>query len=274
MSRIQACFEKLGPEKEGALIVFTVAGHPTPEVSSELLLAIADSGADIVELGIPFSDPLADGPAIQAASQRALAENVTPARVLELAAGLRAARDVPLVLMTCYNPICQFGLEKFGADSAAAGVDGVIVTDLPPEEADDWTGIARGRGLDTIFLLSPNSPATRVKKVVDLASGFVYCVSRMGVTGARPELPPDLAELVGRIRRETAKPIAVGFGVSRPEHVSEVCRIADGAVVGSAVVSLIDEQAGPAGLAETVGAFVRELKAATRSGRVAELDPR
>lgn len=274
MSRIEACFEKLGREKQGALIVFTVAGHPTPALSSELLLAIVDSGADIVELGIPFSDPVADGPAIQAASQRALGQQMTPGRVLELAAGLRAARDVPLVLMTCYNPICQFGLQKFAADGAAAGVDGMIITDLPPEEADDWTRVARERGIDAVFLLSPNSPDARVKKVVDLTSGFVYCVSRMGVTGARPELPPDLAELVARIRRETVKPIAVGFGVSRPEHVAEVCRIANGAVVGSAVVSLIDEQAGPAGLAEMIGAFVRELKAATRSGRVAELDPR
>jgi tryptophan synthase alpha chain len=210
---------------------------------------------------------------IQAASQRALAEDMTPGRVLALAAEFRAERDVPLVLMTCYNPICQFGLERFGTDSAAAGVDGVIVTDLPPEEAEDWVKVARRSETDTIFLLSPNSPAPRVKKVVDLASGFVYCVSRMGVTGARAELPADLAELVTRIRRETTKPIAVGFGVSRPEHVTDVCRVADGAVVGSAVVSLIDRQAGSAGLADTVGAFVRELKAATRGGRVTKADP-
>jgi tryptophan synthase alpha chain len=273
VSRIGACFDELGRKEQGALVVFTVAGHPTPALSSELLVAIAEAGADIIELGIPFSDPLADGPAIQAASQRALAEHMTPARVLELAAGFRAARDVPLVLMTCYNPVYQFGLEEFAEASAGAGVDGVIVTDLPPEEADDWAGIARKRGIDTIFLLSPNSPAARVKKVVDLAGGFVYCVSRLGVTGARPELPTDLAQLVARIRGETTKPIAVGFGVSRPEHVAEVCRVADGAVVGSAVVSLIDRQAGSAGPAEAVGAFVRELKAATRSERVTKPDP-
>lgn len=267
MSRIGARFEELSRAGDGALIAFVVAGHPTPEASAEVLLSIADAGADIIELGIPFSDPLADGAVIQAASQRALAEEVTPARVLELAAGLSAARDVPLVLMTCYNPICQFGLEAFARQAAAAGVDGVIVTDLPPEESAEWVAVARANDIDTIFLLAPTSPPARVKKVVDLVTGFVYCVSRMGVTGARDELPDDLADLVGRIRAQTAKPIAVGFGVSRPEHVAEVCRVADGAVVGSAVVSLIDRGQSSAGLAQQVSDFVKELKAATRGLR-------
>ncbi|HUU53628.1 MAG TPA: tryptophan synthase subunit alpha [Armatimonadota bacterium] len=274
MSRIGACFEKLRGEEEGALIVFTVAGHPDPETSAEVLKAIADGGADIIELGIPFSDPLADGPAIQAASQRALAENVTPGGVLEMAAAFRKAREVPLVLMTCYNPICQFGLDRFVEESAAAGVDGVIVTDLPPEESAEWVEVARAHGLDTVFLLAPNSPVARVKKVVALASGFVYCVSRMGVTGARADLPSDLTHLASRIRRETAMPVAVGFGISRPEHVAEVCRVAHGAVVGSALVSLIDRHQGAAGLTEAVSAFVNELKAATREQRVTEFDLR
>jgi len=264
MSRLAACFDRLRRNGEGALIVFTVAGHPDPGTSADLLLGIADAGADVIELGIPFSDPLADGPAIQAASQRALAEHVTPAQVLELAAGFREARRVPLVLMTCYNPICQFGLERFAAESAKAGVDGVIATDLPPEEAEEWVAAARIHSLDTVFLLAPTSPVARVKKVVDLATGFVYCVSRMGVTGARPELPADLAELVGRIRGETPKPIAVGFGISRAEHVAQVCRVADGAVVGSALVSLIERERSSAGLRQMVGSFVGELKAATR----------
>jgi tryptophan synthase alpha chain len=267
VSRIADTFARLRARREGALIVFTVAGDPSPEVTARLLLAIADAGADIIELGVPFSDPLADGPAIQAASQRALANAVTPAAVLDMAAGFRAQRDVPLVLMTCYNPICQFAVSDFARGCAWAGVDGVIVTDLPPEEADDWVAAARGQGVDTIFLLAPTSSPQRTKKVVEIATGFVYCVSRMGVTGERAELPSDLKELVARIRRETEKPIAVGFGVARPEHVAEVCRVADGAVVGSALVSLVAREQGSA---EAAGRFVRELKAATRSRRAAE----
>jgi len=263
MTRIGRRFDELARQSEGALIVFTVAGHPDPKTSASLLLAIADAGADIIELGVPFSDPLADGPAIQAASQRALAEGMTPGDVLKMAGAFRASRELPLVVMTCYNPIWQYGQERFARECAKAGVDGVIVTDLPPEEAVEWVGVARGEGVDTVFLLAPNSTNARVKKVVDLASGFVYCVSRMGVTGARAELPADLTDLVGRIRRETAKPIAVGFGISRPEHVAEVCRVANGAVVGSALVSLIDREPKPAGLGESVSSFVSELKAAT-----------
>jgi len=274
MSRIEDRFQQLHSAGEGALIVFTVAGHPNPETGARLLEAIADAGADIIELGLPFSDPLADGPAIQAASQRALAEGMTPAGVLDAAERFRRERDVPIVVMTCYNPICQFGLKRFAERCSEAGVDGLIVTDLPPEEADEWIGVARAHALDTVFLLAPNTPDSRVKKVVDIATGFVYCVSRMGVTGARAELPPDLTRLVSRIRRETEKPTAVGFGISSPEHVAEVCRVADGAVVGSAVVSLIDRGGSSAGLAERVGEFVSELKRATRREPVAELEPR
>jgi len=266
MSRIGECFAALKERREGALIVFLVAGHPDAPTSGELLVAIADAGADIIELGIPFSDPLADGPAIQAASQRALDHGMTPAGVLELAARFRKLRDVPLVAMTCYNPIRQFGAVRFAGESRAAGVNAVIVTDLPPEEAEngEWLPAAREGGLDTIFLLAPTSSAQRMKKVVDLATGFVYCVSRMGVTGARAELPADLAGLVGRIRAETEKPVAVGFGISRPEHVAQVCRIAEGAVVGSAVVSLVDRVEGSAGRAQAAASFVGQLKAATR----------
>ena len=270
MSRISARFDALAEVGDGALIVFVVAGHPDPETSAELLPAIADAGADIIELGIPFSDPLADGPVIQAASQHALAKEVSTARVLEMAAAFRSDRETPLVLMTCYNPICQFGLEAFARESVAAGVDGAIVTDLPPEEGAEWVDVARSHRLDTIFLLAPTSSHARIEKVVDLATGFVYCVSRMGVTGTRDELPEDLARLVGRIRGETAKPVAVGFGVSRPDHVAEVCRLTDGAVVGSAVVALMDQEQSSAGLARKVKDFVAELKAATRGTRGAD----
>lgn len=267
MSRLQARFAALREAGEGALIVFVVAGHPDVKASAKSLLAIADAGADVIELGVPFSDPLADGPVIQAASQRALRSGVTPSQVLDLAAGFRKARDIPLVLMTCYNPIWQFGVADFARESAAAGVDGAIITDLPPEEADggEWVASARARGVDTIFLLAPTSSTARVKKAVDLATGFVYCVSRMGVTGARAELPADLEDLVGRIRAQTDKPVAVGFGISRPEHVGEVCRMADGAVVGSAVVSLMEREEGAAGPGQEIVELVRALKAATKT---------
>jgi len=264
MSRIEDRFRILRERSEGALIVFTVAGHPNPVLSASVLRAIAEGGADIIELGIPFSDPLADGPVIQAASQSALGQNVTPADVLGMSTALRSVSDVPIVLMTCYNPICQFGLDRFAAESAAAGVDGIIVTDLPPEESDEWVRTAREHGIDTVFLIAPNSPNARVKKVVDIVGGFVYCVSRMGVTGARAELPSNLKKLIARIRNETRKPVAVGFGISEPEHVFEVCRMADGAVVGSALVSLIERERSSAGLVAEVTEFVGELKAATR----------
>jgi tryptophan synthase alpha chain len=266
MSRIEARFSALKQRGEGALVAFLVAGHPSVSACSELLTSVADAGADVIELGIPFSDPLADGPVIQAASQRALENGVTPTQALEMAADFRRSRDVPLVFMTCYNPIWQFGVERFAEESKRCGVDGVIVTDLPPEEAREWVTAARRHSLDRIFLLAPTSPMARIKKVVALASGFVYCVSRMGVTGARTELPLDLKDLVGRIRAQTTKPVAVGFGVSRPEHVAEVCGLADGAVVGSALVSLADREQSSAGLGQAVGDFVRELKAATVHG--------
>ena len=267
MGRIGDTFDRLGRQGDGALVVFTVAGHPNPEESGKVIGAMAEGGADIIELGIPFSDPLADGPAIQGASQQALAHGVTPGEVLEMVRRFRAERDTPVVLMTCYNPICQYGVTAFGREAQAAGVDGVIVTDLPPEEAAEWVGSARAHGLDTIFLLAPTSSTNRMKKVVDLATGFVYCVSRMGVTGAREELPSDLKQLVERIRRETTKPIAVGFGISRPAHVAEVCGIAEGTVVGSALVSLVDRERGAAGLPQAVVQFVGELKEATRGRR-------
>lgn len=271
MSRIETRFAAARERGDGILIVFVVAGHPTAEESLDILRAVADGGADIIELGLPFSDPLADGPVIQAASQRALAGQMTPRGVLDIARDFRRERDVPLVVMMCYNPVYQFGLKAFGQAAREAGVDGVIVTDLPPEEAGEWVRAARAAELDTIFLLAPTSGPSRVKKVVDLATGFVYCVSRMGVTGARAELPADLKETVTRIRSQTAKPIAVGFGISRPDHVGEVCRVADGAVVGSAVVSLVDRDQAPAGRAAAVREFVSGLKAATRGARPARV---
>jgi tryptophan synthase alpha chain len=265
MSVIEARFAAANEEGEGALIVFVVAGHPSPEISLEVMRAVADAGADILEVGIPFSDPLADGPVIQAASQEALAQQVTPSQVLDLVQRLRRDRDIPVVIMTCFNPICQYGVEQFTKRASAAGANGIIVTDLPPEESAEWVAASRAQHLDTIFLVAPTSTSARVKKVVDIASGFVYCVSRMGVTGAQARLPADLPGFIGRIRQGTVKPVAVGFGISQPEHVAEVCRIANGAVVGSAVVSLIDREKKSAGLLDSVGRFVSGLKQATKN---------
>ncbi len=264
MSRTEERFAQAAARGEGGLVAFVVAGHPDADTSADALAAIAAAGADVIELGIPFSDPLADGPVIQAASQQALANGMTPQGVLEMVRRFRRNHDTPAVLMTCYNPIWQFGVSRFAEESAAMGVDGVIVTDLPPEEAAEWLAAARASRLDTIFLLAPSSPAERIKTVAEVATGFVYCVSRMGVTGARAQLPSDLRELVGRIRGQTRRPVAVGFGVSRPEHVAEVCAVADGAVVGSALVSQLDRMTGAAEQVRSVGRFVEELKAATR----------
>jgi len=266
MSRIGERFAELGRAGDGGLVVFTVAGHPTLEGCAASLDAIAGAGADVIEIGIPFSDPLADGPVIQAASQRALQNEMTPAGVLDLVAAFRHSHQTPVVLMTCYNPIYQYGVGRFAEDCATVGVDGAIVTDLPPEESPEWVVAARANMIDTVFLIAPTSSPARMKAVAHLATGFVYCISRLGVTGARSEIPADLRDLVDRIRAQTPKPIAVGFGLSRPEHVAQVCGMADGAVVGSALVSLLDQAEG-AGLPQTVGRFVEELKAATRGIR-------
>jgi len=266
MSRIEQRFAELGRAGDGGLVAYAVAGHPTVEGCAASLDAIAAAGADVIEIGIPFSDPLADGPVIQAASQRALQNEMTPTGVLELVAAFRRTHQTPVVLMTCYNPIYQYGVARFAEDCATVGVDGAIVTDLPPEEAQEWVEAARANAIDTVFLLAPTSSPARMKAVADLATGFVYCISRLGVTGARREIPADLSDLVSRIRAQTPKPIAVGFGLSRPEHVAQVCGIADGAVIGSALVALM-EQAEGAALPQTVGRFVEELKAATRGIR-------
>lgn len=266
MSRIEERFAGLAQAGDGALVAFAVAGHPSVGGFAASLPAMADAGADVIEVGIPFSDPLADGPVIQAASQRALDNGVTPAGVLDLVATFRRTHQTPLVLMTCYNPIFRYGVARFAEDCGMVGVDGVIVTDLPPEEAQEWVAAARANAVDTVFLLAPTSSPQRIEVVADLARGFVYCVSRMGVTGARRDLPTDLRELVDRIRAHTPKPIAVGFGISEPHHVAQVCAAADGAVVGSALVSLM-EQADGNELPQVVGRFVEELKAAARGAR-------
>jgi tryptophan synthase alpha chain len=257
MSRIEGVFRRNGRK---ALIAYVTVGYPDVQATLEVVPALAEAGCDIVELGIPFSDPLADGATIQEASTRALQAGVTPRTCLELAGQLRTrVADLSLLFMTYYNPVLRFGLEPFCRACTAAGVDGLIVPDLPPDEATDLGAVARKEGLDLVYLLTPTSSNERVKLVAGASRGFVYLVSLLGTTGARDSLPPGLEDFVARVRRETAKPLCVGFGISSPEQARRVGRVADGVIVGSRLVQLIGQDSVPFGL---VRGFVRELRAA------------
>jgi tryptophan synthase alpha chain len=257
-ARLDKSFARLRARGETGLIIYITAGDPDLETTEALVLALEAAGADAIELGVPFTDPLADGPSVQAATERALRSGTTLPQVLELVARLRKRTEIPVVLMTYFNPAFRYGLERLAGEAQAAGIDGFIMTDLPPEEAGDWKAVADAHALATVFLLAPTSTPERIRLGARLSTGFVYCVSRTGVTGARRNLPEDLQALLERIRAETDQPIAVGFGISTPEHVRQVGQWADAAVVGSAVVDRVGqwgrEAAGP------VGEFVRQLK--------------
>ncbi|HLI47782.1 MAG TPA: tryptophan synthase subunit alpha [Chthonomonas sp.] len=266
MSRIAQRFADLQVHNEKALVGFVTIGDPTPEQTVPLVVTLAEAGVDIVELGIPFSDPLADGPSIQASSQRALQNGITVAKSLDILHQIRAkCPNLPLIVMTYYNPILRYGLARYAADAKQAGVDGHIVTDLTPEEAGTWKRLSDEHRLDTIFLLAPTSTEARIQSATKLCSGFVYCVSRTGVTGARRDVPQELTAVVTRIRHHTNLPICVGFGVSQPEHVRSICHFADGVVVGSALVDLIHAHRNAPSLLSEVYRFAHALKTATRS---------
>ena len=266
MSRVGRAFSRASREGRAALVVFVEAGDPSLETTERLLPALAAAGADVIELGVPFSDPIADGPAIQRASERGLAAGARLSAVLELVSRARAAGlDAPVVLFGYANPILSMGEAAFASRAASAGVDGALVTDLPPEEGSAFAATLKAARLDPVFLLAPTSPPKRVKTVGRLSRGFVYVVSRPGVTGVRADVPEGLDVLVGRVREGVGRlPVAVGFGISTPAQVSAVSRVADGVVVGSAVV-LAMEAAAQAGSdpAEAASALVRELAAAT-----------
>lgn len=264
MNRIEKCFVELKARGDKALVAFITSGDPSFSATEALVVELARSGADIIELGVPFSDPLADGPSIQASSFRALEAGATVTGVLDNVRGIRTRCDTPIVLMTYYNPVQKYGLARFASDAAAAGADGVIMTDLPPEESAEWKKAADEAKLATIFLLAPTSTKERIELTAKLGSGFIYCVSRVGVTGARNDMPAELRELVATIKEASDLPVCVGFGISKPEHVSFVTQIADGAVVGSALVNVIAEHAGKDDLAQSAGEFVRSLKGGTR----------
>jgi tryptophan synthase alpha chain len=241
-------------------VVYITCGDPDLATTRDIVLSAIDAGADVIELGVPFSDPVADGPVIQRASERALHNHTTLSDVLKLAREVRAQRsDAGLIIFSYLNPILRFGLERFCAACSDAGVDGALVTDLPVEEAHEYIAHMRRRELATVFLAAPTSTDERLRRIAAVSTGFVYAVSRTGVTGTREELASDALELVARLRRFTKLPIAVGFGISSPEHVAEVAQFADAAVVGSAIVQAVEQAQGRA--PQAVAELVKKLSA-------------
>lgn len=241
MSRIPEAFARLKAEGRTGLVAFVTAGYPDVESTPGIVRALVDGGADLIELGVPFSDPMGEGVTIQHASERALQQGVTPWTVLEIVRRLRAdGLTVPLILMGYYNPWLRVGLQKFVNAAADAGADGFIVVDLPPEEAGEMKAATASRRLDLIFLVAPTSNEARLEAVARAASGFIYCVSVAGTTGARSELNAELPNFIGRVRRHTALPLAVGFGVSKRDHVARIGELCEAAVIGAAIIDRFD----------------------------------
>jgi tryptophan synthase alpha chain len=259
MTRIARTFKRLKKEGGKAFIPYIMAGDPSLARTKKLVRLLEECGADIIELGVPFSDPLADGPVIQAASERALKHSVTLKDVIKTVGELRKSTDIPIVLMTYFNPVFKFSVEKFVRAATRAGVDGVIVPDLPPDEAHALIKSSRQYGLDTVFLLAPTSTARRINLIAKSSTGFIYYVSITGITGAKLTLDASQREIVGRIRSITGKPVALGFGVSNPKEAKAVSEFADGVIVGSAIVRKINEAP-----VEKLKEFVRGLRAAIR----------
>ncbi|HEY7333485.1 MAG TPA: tryptophan synthase subunit alpha [Bryobacteraceae bacterium] len=243
-------------EGRAALVVYLTAGDPSPEETPALVAALERGGANLIELGVPFSDPIADGPVIQRASDRALKAGTTLSKVLEIGRQVRTTSQIPLLLFTYLNPVLQYGFEKLARDAKDAGFDGCLLTDVSVEEAEHYVGVMRGAGLDMVFLAAPTSTERRLKLIAEYSSGFIYLVSRTGVTGARSMLSTSIQPLVRRMRAASSAPLAVGFGVSTPEQARAVAQMADGVVVGSAIVRLIEDHAGE----EKLEAFARSLR--------------
>jgi len=239
MSAISEAFDRIKRARGQGIVAYVTAGDPNHTESIEIVQALDRAGADVIEIGVPFSDPVADGPAIQAASERALAAGGSLERSLDLVQTVRPAIQVPIVLFTYINPVLRMGIEKFIARAAQAGVNGVLLLDLPIEESEGMHRALDGRGIDQIFLVSPTTSDARLKAAAEYGSGFLYAISRLGVTGVRDSVSEQAAPLVARLRKVTDLPIALGFGISRPEHVAAVCTYADAAVVGSAIVQTI-----------------------------------
>lgn len=259
MSRIPETFARLRTEGRRGFIPFITAGDPDLETTRALIVELTRAGATLIELGVPFSDPMADGPVIQRASERALKNRVGVADVLSVIADARREVAVPIVLFSYFNPLLQFGLDRLCTEARRAGVDGMLVTDLSPEEAGDFATKLKGHELDLIFLIAPTSTDARLNMVAELAGGFIYAVSRAGVTGAQSQVSVEAERLVARARQATNLPVAVGFGISTREQVAEVWRYADAAVVGSAIVAEIEKHGSAPDLVQQIGGFARSL---------------
>lgn len=256
-------------DRRPALVAYLTCGDPDLRVTREVALAAISAGAEVLELGVPFSDPVADGPVIQRASERALKNGVALSDVLKVAAEIRRESDAGLIVFSYLNPILRMGMENFAAKAAEVGVDGSLITDLPVEEADEYLRQMRKHNLATVFLAAPTSTDARLKRIAELSTGFVYAVSRTGITGARKELPQDAEKLVQRLRKFTKLPIAVGFGISVPEQFASVGKFAEAAVVGSAIVQTIESNPGTE--AEAVAKFIKQLSAVSRQPSVKHL---
>ena len=260
MTRIEKRFAQLKQQGRKAFIPYITAGDPTLEITRQLILAMDTAGADIVEIGVPFSDPIADGPVIQRATERALAHRVSLRDVLQLGKEIRKQSEIPLLLFSYYNPLLSYGLEKLARDAAASGFDGVLASDLTVEESERFTLIMQAAGLNTVFLAAPTSSPERIRKIASASTGFLYAVSRTGVTGEQQELAGDLRDFLMTLRKLTDSPVAVGFGISRPEHVKAVWAEADGAVVGSAIVGEIERNIGRPDLVDRVATFTNWIR--------------
>lgn len=263
MSRLAQTFADLRGRQERAFIPFVTCGDPSLEITLQIALAYIEAGADILEIGIPFTDPLADGPTIQRASERALAAGATMGQAFELISQLRQHTQTPIVPMTYINPVWQIGFDKFAGLCHEAGADGVIISDLPPEEGADWIAAGRKHNVSTVFLLAPTSDEGRLQTVAQAASGFIYAVARLGVTGARTDVPPEIGGLIKRVRQVTETPICAGFGFSEPKQIRQTCLETgvDGIVVASALIDCLEKSDFDI---PKVGAYARELKASTR----------
>lgn len=259
MSRIQNKFKELKNNGEKGLIAYITAGDPNLQTTLNLVKSFEEVGVDLIELGIPFSDPLADGLVNQLAATRALESGTNIIKIFDLVKTVRKKSEIPLIIFSYLNPILQYGFEKFAKDAQKAGIDGILILDLPPEEADEYKNTMQKFNLDTIFLIAPTSSDNRIEKIASLASGFIYCVSRTGVTGARGDLPVEAPALVQKIRNYSKLPVAVGFGISNPQQVKYLAKFSDAVVVGSAIVKKIEENTGRASLIKNVKSFTKNL---------------
>jgi tryptophan synthase alpha chain len=258
---IARTFEQLKQRGGKAFIPFITAGDPDLETTIRLVPALENAGSHIVELGIPFSDPVADGPTIQRSSERALLQGYRLADYLEAVKEIRRRTEIPLILFSYFNPVLQYGLERLAADARAAGVDGILVTDITPEEGSEYCACMERHGLDTVFLIAPTSNEERIARIAACCRGFIYLVSRAGVTGVQSSLSDSVLPTLSRVRRHAQIPVAVGFGISQPDHVRAVWQVADGAVVGSAIVAQIEKNTGAGDLPDRIESFCRWLMA-------------